>query len=1006
MPRYVYTVDGEEQPWPGILPSQSAIAPTSPDINIDEFIPQGNGQEIGLTEQPIMFSSSVEPLSISSLSTCPPYTGVQPIVIPEYIAKDVRDGNQGPYNAWIITQIVNPYDPFNTDTPSLENLCNSVNPSASSSVQFIALDNTGQCVQSVSMAYAGTGKPTTAIPGTVITDTGTVPKPPIFPVPAVLPIIPDITSRITDSINEMVIEPTSTYDRITGQVQGLIDYSLDSAAPIIPKVTQRIESNIVNTMGEVYTESYPVGLAIPTIEQIITGTPVYSPYGIGSTMPLPDTSYDTSTTSYDPTTDTIAQEPYYPTPTPTRLPTPTPTPPGSCPAPVVQCPDPPAINFNPNIVINIPKPDGTNVTVNVEPTTGGGYQSPTDDSTSTSEPTPSPSPSPSPSPTPEEDKCPVLDPGEKPPKPAPLDIIEGSLSPNQTNWESGASCAAAPNPGGFKPESIWDAFGWSVVKSGEYKPPGYLDPNNWPTGTKSVGSTLMNIFGLFTQTSVKAASASIPIVNNWNDFLVLALGGVVQNWVGAPVLEFMKSTVYNINYNNPQSIPSEAECVNLYLSGEIDEQTMRCLVRANGSYDTWYSKIANSGRTKLSNDQIIQLRRRGILDDPTTNLLMRGNGVIDEQEQLWIYKATEAMPSVSDIVRFMVRDADDNTVAERYGTDAQLKEKYGAQLQSWAKGQGITDDVMKYYWRSHWEIPSNTALFEMLHRLRPNRTGQGLTGGITVNSTDIKDALVVNDVLPFWAERLMEISYKPLTRTDAQRAYFIDALSENELKDSYLDLGYNNDNADRLIRFTNQLKAKRKQTTGGTEKVPAVIKYYKNWLIGATEATQRLRNSGLSETAAKEALAIANVQRKNDSQIKCIAGVKSQYKRYIIDDIEARRDLTDLGVALENVNPLVNNWKCERASKPKELSAGQVCSAYQNNLINDVEYRRRLGAIGYQEDEAGILLEICRTKKGNLNDGSGDTTRIRTQQQKDDQTAAARAITAAAMSVLNPPSTP
>ena len=516
----------------------------------------------------------------------------------------------------------------------------------------------------------------------------------------------------------------------------------------------------------------------------------------------------------------------------------------------------------------------------------------------------------------------------------------------------------------------------------------------------------MNIFGLFTQTSVKAASASIPIVNNWNDFLVLALGGVVQNWVGAPILEFMKSTVYNINYNNPQSIPSEAECVNLFLAGEIDENTMRCLVRANGSYDSWYGKIANSGRTKLSNDQIIQLRRRGILDDPTTNLLMRGNGVIDEQEQLWIYKATEAMPSVSDIVRFMVRDADDNTVADRYGTDAQLSKKYGAQLQSWAKGQGITDEVMKYYWRSHWEIPSNTALFEMLHRLRPNRTGQGLTGGITVNSTDIKDALVVNDVLPFWAERLMEISYKPLTRTDAQRAYFIDALSENELKDSYLDLGYAEDNADRLVRFTNQLKAKRKQTTGGTEKVPAVIKYYKNWLIGSTEATQRLRNSGLSETAAKEALQIASVQRKNDSQIKCIAGVKSQFKRYIIDDIEARRDLTDIGVALENVGPLVNNWRCERASKPKELSAGQVCSAYQNNLINDVEYRRRMGAIGYQEDEAGILLEICRAGKNNMNKGLNDTTRIRTQQEKNDQTAAARAITAAAMSALNPPLEP
>lgn len=844
--------------------------------------------------------------------------------------------------------------------------------------------------------YAGMQPIPPSIPGITITDTA--PSAPVMEIPPMPDVIGDATNAINNVINTNLESVCQDVVRLESQCTGQIAYQLDAAETPIEKCKNRIDSNIVNTMGEIYGEAYPIGLGIPTPEQIISGECVYSPYGIGADIP------------------------YAPTPPQT-------TPPGvTCPAPVVQCPDPPDITFSPNIVVNIPKPDGTNVTVEVNtpsptptpPPMVMAPMAPTEPTepteTSPTEPTPSPTPSPTeptpteptPAPTPTEPEptpTPTPTPVKDPP-PAPLDIIGGSLSPSQSNWESGASCSKAPANFNFNSDDIWIAFGWDRVDKNNVKPPGYLDPANYPGPFKYLGSFLMNLYGLMIQTTVKATIASIPIVNNWQDFLTLAMGGAVQNWIGAPVLEFMKSTVYNINYNNPQSIPSEAECVNLYLAGEIDEQTMRCLIRANGSYDSWFSKIANANRTKLTNDQIIQLRRRNILDDPTTNNLMRGNGVIDEQEQLWMYKATEAMPSVSDIVRFMVRDADDNTVADRYGTDAQLKEKYGPQLQSWAQGQGITDDVMKYYWRSHWEIPSNTALFEMLHRLRPNRTGQGLTGGISVNRADIKDALVVNDVLPFWADRLMEISYKPLTRTDAQRAYFIDAIDENELKDSYLDLGYNNDNADRLVRFTNQLKAKRKQTTGGTEKVPAVIKYYKNWLIGSTEATQRLRNSGLSETAAKEALAIANVQRKNDSQIKCIAGVKSQYKRYIINDIEARRDLTDIGVALENVGPLVNNWKCERASKPKELSAGQVCSAYQNNLINDVEYRRRMGAIGYQEDEAGILLEICRTKKGNLNDGSGDTTRIRTQQQKDDQTAAARAITAAAMSALNPPLEP
>ena len=226
----------------------------------------------------------------------------------------------------------------------------------------------------------------------------------------------------------------------------------------------------------------------------------------------------------------------------------------------MQCPDPPDIIFRPNIVVNIPKQDGTNVTVNVDvpsttqPTTDGGYPVPPS-------PTEPEAPSPSPTPTePEPEQTPTPTP-DKPPPPAPLDIIGGSLSPSQSNWESGASCEKAPAQFNFNSDDIWIAFGWDRVNKNEVKPPEYLNPANYPGPFKYLGSFLMNLYGLMIQTTVKATVASLPIVNNWQDFLTLAMGGVVQNWIGAPVLEFMKSTFYNINYNNPQSIPSEAECM-------------------------------------------------------------------------------------------------------------------------------------------------------------------------------------------------------------------------------------------------------------------------------------------------------------------------------------------------------------------------------------------------------------------------------------------------------------
>ena len=59
---------------------------------------------------------------------------------------------------------------------------------------------------------------------------------------------------------------------------------------------------------------------------------------------------------------------------------------------------------------------------------------------------------------------------------------------------------------------------------------------------------------------------------------------------------------------------------------------------------------------------------------------------------------------------------------------------------------------------------------------------------------------------------MLAISFRPLTRTDAQRAYFIDAITEAELFDVYMDLGYKSDDARRLVNFTNQLKKKNKSS--------------------------------------------------------------------------------------------------------------------------------------------------------------------------------------------------
>jgi len=991
MPFYRYTIDGVETPWPDPIPSGVSSSPVASPFTVEASPFTVGASPLDDQEAPPLVPMLMSPSPSPSPYGCPPYTPFT-LQISQALADEIRDiGFQ--YYFFYIQSMAPPGYYTNTDSQS------DINDMIESPVPVVLPANTwfdttpmgtSPCKFYVPVTYAGTQKLPTSIPGTVIVEPA--PPAPVMPLPAMPAILPQVQQTIIDSIAQPMEQAQQAIDQVTGTAQGQLEYQLQQVEAPLQKVLSKIDANIVNTMGEVYGEAYPVGLGIPTPEQIIAGEPVYSPYGIGADIP------------------------YAPTPPQT-------TPPGvTCPAPVVQCPDPPDITFSPNIVVNIPQQDGSKVSVEVKAPTPTPTPTPTPidtmEPTAPTEPSPtepSPAPSPAPAPTPTEPEQEPEEYVEEPPVPDPaspdydkqLEAYTKHIYKSEPNtytpsldWSTTAPCLA------FRAQTAAYASNWAHKFFRVDKGLSFYSPFEILESIPVVGKPMNEAFYALTSAAADAIEAIPGIIFGTNagqavpSLITLTLSGLVDKYLGIPALYLARGFQYDLNYLFPQTIPSETDFVNLFLSGFIDERSLECMVRANGSHYSWYKMLAGANRTRASNEQIIQLNRRGILNDEQAFAELRGNGVLEPFDRQNLYTASEAMPTVSDIVRFMVRDADDEQVAIKYGTDAALDSKYGIQLQSWARGQGITDQVMKYYWRSHWEIPSNTALFEMFHRLRPGRNGGAIQNQVSVTAQDIKDALVVNDVLPFWADRLMEISYKPLTRTDAQRAYFIDAIDETELKDSYLDLGYNNDNADRLVRFTNQLKGKRKQSTGGTEKATSVLKYYKNFLLTDVEASARLRNGGLSEKAATEAMQIASKQRSNDSQLACIKGVHSKYKRFIYGDNEARQDLTAIGVPIENIDKLVANWNCERGNKPKELSAAQVCKAYKQELITEMEYLRRLQAIGYGRDEAGIIFELCTRPPAPKTTKAGVPVVPKTQAEKDAQTAAARAVTQAALDQL------
>ena len=145
------------------------------------------------------------------------------------------------------------------------------------------------------------------------------------------------------------------------------------------------------------------------------------------------------------------------------------------------------------------------------------------------------------------------------------------------------------------------------------------------------------------------------------------------------------------------------------------------------------------------------------------------------------------IPPASDAVRFAVKDAFSKDEAVIGPRDAEFPDT----LTPYLVAQGYRPEDAKYFWRAHYDLPSPTQVFEMLHR------------GVKTPTT-VAQYLAQADYAPEWRAPLEAISYNPITRTDAKRAFKLGlgGFDEARLKRAYMDLGYTSVDADLLVAFT------------------------------------------------------------------------------------------------------------------------------------------------------------------------------------------------------------
>ena len=406
------------------------------------------------------------------------------------------------------------------------------------------------------------------------------------------------------------------------------------------------------------------------------------------------------------------------------------------------------------------------------------------------------------------------------------------------------------------------------------------------------------------------------------------------------------------------------------------------------------AKIALEANRALPTPGAIQeAYLRGEITEKEHDQVLSAYGYTDEQ--IKTFKALYwLIPPPTDLIRMAVREVFSPEIAEKFGQF----EDYPQVFTNWAVKQGISENWAKAYWAAHWDLPSAEMGFDMLHRR-------------IIDEDELKLLLRALDVMPYWRERLIQLSYNPITRVDLRRMYKMGVLNEDDIYNGYLDLGYSPENARRLTEFTKRYSAPEDQseqdefralargvysqayrkrllnvdeyrqmlltmgyapddvdlliriddyTIAAGDKVfelqdyrkdlqKLVLTAYNRGILSPEDTVVILSDLGYTQAEASLELSLADYARGMRLKDTLLDKLHDQYVGYIIDNVGLHNILNTFGFNANEIDKLVEEWEIERSFRTNRPSPTDLKKFYSAGLLNLDEYLDELRGIGYHE---------------------------------------------------------
>lgn len=230
-------------------------------------------------------------------------------------------------------------------------------------------------------------------------------------------------------------------------------------------------------------------------------------------------------------------------------------------------------------------------------------------------------------------------------------------------------------------------------------------------------------------------------------FVGLLSGGAASRAV-RPIFELVEQESWDANPNRVLPLQTLAELVATAL---VDDGPAAGEAQRSGWTPNRLAALVQLALRAPTIGEARDMRRRDAITNEQFVHALRKAGLEPQYDQAAL-ELLEVLPTVTDMVRFGVREVYNPALRAELDLDAEFPEPFAAD----AKRLGLSRKTAGDYWAAHWELPSYTQLTEMLFR------GE-LTQG------EYQNALKAIDYAPTWRSKLEAIARRIPTIPDMVR---------------------------------------------------------------------------------------------------------------------------------------------------------------------------------------------------------------------------------------------